>query len=74
MPDSVLAFLVDGARLAPMVDHKGLGLWMVTRLLEDIGGRIKVESRSGRGTIVAVRLPPEPRTQAGGAPAEAEVS
>ncbi len=57
MPDSVLAFLVDGARLAPMVDHKGLGLWMVTRLLEDIGGRIKVESRSGDGTVVAVRLP-----------------
>ena len=57
MPDSVLAFLVDGARLAPMVDHKGLGLWMVTRLLEDIGGRIKVESRSGNGTVVAVRLP-----------------
>jgi signal transduction histidine kinase len=57
MPDSVLAFLVDGARLAPMVDQKGLGLWLVTRLLEDIGGRIKVESRSGRGTSVVVRLP-----------------
>lgn len=57
MPDSVLAFLVDGARLAPMVDQKGLGLWLVTRLLEDIGGRLKVESRSGRGTSVAIRLP-----------------
>lgn len=59
MPDSVLAFLVDGARLAPMVDTKGLGLWLVTRLLEDVGGRIKVESRSGRGTSVAVRIPAE---------------
>jgi K+-sensing histidine kinase KdpD len=52
-----LAFLVDGARLAPLADQKGLGLWMVTRLLEDIGGRIKVESRAGHGTTVAVRLP-----------------
>lgn len=57
MPDAVLAFLVDGAKLAPMIDSKGLGLWLVTRLLEDIGGRIKVESRSGRGTSVSVRIP-----------------
>jgi len=60
LPDAVLAFLVDGAKLAPMVDSKGLGLWLVTRLLEDIGGRLKVASRSGRGTSVTVRIPAEP--------------
>ena len=68
MPDAVLAFLVDGAKLAPMIDSKGLGLWLVTRLLEDIGGRIKVESRSGRGTSVSVRIP------AGGAAAGSEAT
>jgi signal transduction histidine kinase len=65
MPDSVLAFLVDGARLAPLADQKGLGLWMVTRLLEDIGGRIKVESRAGHGTTVSVSVPTRPTTASG---------
>ena len=69
MPDAVLAFLVDGAKLAPMIDSKGLGLWLVTRLLEDIGGRIKVESRSGRGTSVSVRIPAEAVPAAGEATA-----
>jgi signal transduction histidine kinase len=60
MPDSILAFLVDGAKTAPMTSHKGLGLWMVVRLLEDLEGRIKVESRSGEGTRVSIRLPVGP--------------
>lgn len=60
MPDSILAFLVDGAKTAPMTSHKGLGLWMVVRLLEDLEGRIKVESRSGKGTRVSIRLPVGP--------------
>jgi signal transduction histidine kinase len=60
MPDSILAFLVDGAKTAPITSHKGLGLWMVVRLLEDLEGRIKVESRSGKGTRVSMRLPVGP--------------
>lgn len=60
MPDSILAFLVEGAKTAPMTSHKGLGLWMVIRLLEDLDGRIKVESRSGEGTRVSIRLPVGP--------------
>ncbi len=60
MPDSILAFLVEGAKTAPITGHKGLGLWMVVRLLEDLDGRIKVESRAGEGTRVGIRLPVGP--------------
>jgi signal transduction histidine kinase len=60
MPDSILAFLVDGAKTAPIANQKSLGLWMVVRLVEDLEGRIKVESRSGEGTRVSIRLPVGP--------------
>jgi len=57
MPDDVLAFIADGRTAAPMTRGKGLGLWMVSRLLDDLGGQIRVESRTGEGTRVIVRLP-----------------
>lgn len=60
MPEDVLAFVVDGTKAAPIARAKGLGLWMVTRLLDDLGGQMKVESRSGEGTRVTVRLPVGP--------------
>jgi len=69
MPDAILAFLRDGARKAAMAEHKGLGLWMVMRLLEDLGGRVKVRSLSGEGTRVTVRIPIGPQGPAADAPA-----
>ena len=68
MPDAILAFLRDGARKAAMAEHKGLGLWMVMRLLEDLGGRVKVRSLSGEGTMVTVRIPVGPEGPAADAP------
>ena len=56
MPEDVLAFLEGGRTSAHMTGGKGLGLWMVSRLLDDLGGQIKVESRSGEGTRVIVHL------------------
>lgn len=56
MPDDILAFLEEGQISAPMTRRKGLGLWMVSRLLDDLGGQLRVESRSGEGTRVVVRL------------------
>ena len=57
MPEDVLAFLEGGRTSAHMTSGKGLGLWMVSRLLDDIGGQIKVESRAGEGTRVIICLP-----------------
>jgi len=57
MPEDVLAFLEGGRTSAHMTSGKGLGLWMVSRLLDDIGGQIKAESRVGEGTRVMVCLP-----------------
>lgn len=68
MPEDVLAFVVDGTKAAPIARAKGLGLWMVGRLLDDLGGQMKVESRSGEGTRVTVRLPVGP------APADAQAA
>jgi len=68
MPDAIVAFLRDGARKAAMAEHKGLGLWMVMRLLEDLGGRVKVRSLSGEGTRVTVRIPTGPHGSASDAP------
>ncbi|NUN49963.1 MAG: HAMP domain-containing protein, partial [Candidatus Brocadiae bacterium] len=42
----------------------GLGLGIVRRVLDDMGGRIAFESEPGRGTVMILRMP------AGGAPAE----
>jgi PAS domain S-box-containing protein len=35
----------------------GLGLYICRRLLRDMGGKIKVESRSGQGSVFTVTLP-----------------
>jgi len=41
---------------------------MVMRLLEDLGGRVKVRSLSGEGTRVTVRIPTGPHGSASDAP------
>ena len=44
-------------RFSTTTSGSGLGLAIVRRLIEGWGGRIEVESESGRGTVVTVQLP-----------------
>jgi signal transduction histidine kinase len=44
-------------RFSTTTSGSGLGLAIVRRLVESWGGQIEVESETGRGTIVTVRLP-----------------
>jgi two-component system nitrogen regulation sensor histidine kinase NtrY len=44
-------------RFSTTTSGSGLGLAIVRRLVESWGGRIEVESGSGRGTVVNVQLP-----------------
>ena len=44
-------------RFSTTTNGSGLGLAIVRRLVESWGGRIEVESESGRGTVITVQLP-----------------
>ncbi len=75
MPADVLAFVSDArtTRAATGAGEdrgKGLGLWMVTRLLDNLGGQMRVESRTCEGTRVIVRLPVGPAEETGATGAE----
>jgi len=41
----------------PAGEGTGLGMWVSTLLVEELGGRLEIESRKGQGTRVAVVLP-----------------
>jgi signal transduction histidine kinase len=44
-------------RFSTTTSGSGLGLAIVKRVVESWGGAIEVESESGRGTTIVVRLP-----------------
>ncbi|MGA7463530.1 MAG: HAMP domain-containing sensor histidine kinase, partial [Candidatus Korobacteraceae bacterium] len=35
----------------------GLGLWIVKGIIENLGGKLRVRSRLGKGTVFAIELP-----------------
>jgi signal transduction histidine kinase len=35
----------------------GLGLYLVKRMMEDMGGRVSIKSELGRGTMVVLHFP-----------------
>ncbi|MCH7795523.1 MAG: ATP-binding protein, partial [Proteobacteria bacterium] len=37
--------------------HLGIGLWVVRRNLQAVGGEIRAENRDGGGLTVVMRLP-----------------
>lgn len=58
MPANAVAMLMgDGDRPAPIGEGSGLGLWMTSRLVRELSGRISVHEGADRGTIVIVALP-----------------
>ena len=58
---------IDGS-LGRSRDGSGLGLYLCRRLLDLIGGDIRIHSEPGVGTRVALSLPPEPTPAAPGPP------
>ncbi|RUT28352.1 HAMP domain-containing histidine kinase [Arsenicitalea aurantiaca] len=53
LPEDIRAFLTEGGQ-APQ--SRGLGVWMISALVDDIGGRLNVGSHRGEGTTVTVIL------------------
>jgi signal transduction histidine kinase len=50
-------FVQEDSRLNRSYEGAGLGLTLVKRLVDLMGGRIAVESEKGRGTVVRLTLP-----------------
>lgn len=57
LPPEMRALLTSRERLLPVPRGSGLGLWMVARLLRDLGGTAEVEDRPEGGTRIALLLP-----------------
>ncbi len=53
-PDSVRTLLGKSGKSLP--DGKGLGLWVVSQIADEIGARLEIRDRPGGGTIVAMAL------------------
>jgi signal transduction histidine kinase len=60
MPEDLVDYINNASDTPPMIKGKGLGLWMISRLLEDLHGDMKIVTRSREGTSVTVRLPVGP--------------
>jgi two-component system, OmpR family, sensor kinase len=39
---------------------RGLGIWIIMRLVRNLGGRVDVDAATGRGTTVALLIPDDP--------------
>ena len=48
---------------APAVEGTGLGLPIVKRHVETLGGTLEITSEPGKGTVVTVRLPTDLRAR-----------
>lgn len=58
LPESVRrAYREDATARTLGGDGRGLGVWMVKRLVAGLGGRIDVETGGGRGTLIRLRIP-----------------
>lgn len=58
LPPEVAALLEsDGKEAAPPVEGRGLGAWMVSRLIGELGGSICTAARGEAGTRIEIALP-----------------
>jgi signal transduction histidine kinase len=58
IPPEVLPYIFDAFRTSkPPGQGTGLGLWLCRRIIDQLGGRLEVESRPGEGSTFTVVLP-----------------
>ena len=58
LPQEVSSLLEnDGESAAPPVEGRGIGAWMVSRLIGELCGRIKANVRDEGGTAIEITLP-----------------
>jgi signal transduction histidine kinase len=58
IPREVAAILEsEGHAAAPPIEGRGLGAWMVSRLMTDLGGRARATTGEGGGTQIEITLP-----------------
>ena len=48
---------IDGTAVKQQTTHTGIGLWIVRRNVEAIGGRVQAENAPARGLIMRVQVP-----------------
>ena len=58
LPDDVSEYLnANDSRTLPIEDHRGLGIWVVKRLLREIRGSIQAETNYPCGTRITLSIP-----------------
>jgi signal transduction histidine kinase len=58
LPDHIREYIErPGAGAAPLDRRSGLGLWIVKRLCDEMGGKLQVVSTGSTGTIIRLLVP-----------------
>ncbi|MEM7778221.1 MAG: HAMP domain-containing sensor histidine kinase, partial [Pseudomonadota bacterium] len=58
LPQDVSDYLnTTDARVLPLEDHRGLGIWVVKRLLHELRGSIHAEKKSPHGSRIRLSIP-----------------
>ncbi|AWC23671.1 histidine kinase [Aminobacter sp. DSM 101952] len=59
LPSDIAGVLIDRDPGPAVRAGRGLGLWMVRRVIDDLGGTIKIGEKSSGGTAITLLLPVE---------------
>jgi sensor histidine kinase regulating citrate/malate metabolism len=57
MPAHIASVLTDDDPGPAVRADRGLGLWMVRQMIDDLGGKIVVDRRPSGGTLVRLLIP-----------------
>ena len=57
LPDEALSVITDRDNLTRPQSRR-LGLWLVHKLIDDVKGRLSIESRAEQGTSITITVPP----------------